>query len=963
MPQPQSPLTPLRIGLLVDSFQQPRWVRRIVEDMVASPTTAIVLVVKNSSSLLKQQSLTTRLWNKRRHLFYTAYTMLDEAIAKVSPDAFERVSMEDLLQGVPVIEVDPISQRFTDKFRDEDVEQIRSHQLDVALRFGFRILKGDVLDIAKHGLWSFHHDDGLVYRGAPPGFWEVMTGDPVTGSMLQVLTEELDNGRVIYRSWAPTINQFSVKRNTNNYYWKSAAFVMRKLTELHETGRVTYDQQCIGARPYSHRLFKTPGNQEMFRLGMRLAGRAINRAIEKTFYSEVWSLAYRFRLTADDPNNTFYKYKQLQPPAGRFWADPFPVKFGDRYFVFFEEFVNSKNKAHISMIELDGEQVTEPVPVLERPYHLSYPFIFEWNQTLYMVPETGANNTVELYRCTSFPHEWEFDRVLLEARNPTDATLVEFDGRWWMFVNIEEEGVTVNWEEMHVFHADTPLGPWTPNKRNPVKSDVRNSRPAGRLFSRDGKLFRPAQDCSNRYGYATVINEVIRITPDEFREKEVSRITPDWNRWIVGTHTLNSAEDLTVIDCIVRSNKLSPRRRLGTQKFSKAAVRPKKENVLQFIHGFIQGGSERQMIQLTRLLVESDRYHVHVAALNGGGVLRPEIDRLHLGKIEEFPLTSFYDQNMLVQLRRFAAFLKEHEITLIHTHDFYSNVFGITGAALAGTPVRIGSRRETQGMRTAAQKRVERTAFLLAQAVVTNAEAVKRALANEGVSAEKISVIYNGLDLERLKPAELSRTEIFESLGLPASLAENRKFVTIVANLQHDVKDHPMFLRAARRIQQAVPEATFLLAGEGPLLDSMRDLAGELGIAESTYFLGRCSHVPDLLSISDVCVLSSKAEGFSNAILEYMAAGRAVVATDVGGAREALTDGETGYVVPSGDDETMAARIVELLNNSEFRNAMGSKAREVVERKFSCESQLNRTEALYEQLLAQHARRSKALKA
>src|SRR5882724_436763 len=114
------------------------------------------------------------------------------------------------------------------------------------------------------------------------------------------------------------------------------------------------------------------------------------------------------------------------------------------------------------------------------------------------------------------------------------------------------------------------------------------------------------------------------------------------------------------------------------------------------------------MVQLTRLLSVSGGYRVSVACLNAGGVLRPEIDSIGLDDIPEYPLTSFYDLNMLQQLRRFSAFLKQTKISLVHTHDFYSNIFGMAGARLAGVPVRLASRRETGGMRTPAQKKAER---------------------------------------------------------------------------------------------------------------------------------------------------------------------------------------------------------------------------------------------------------------
>jgi glycosyltransferase involved in cell wall biosynthesis len=239
----------------------------------------------------------------------------------------------------------------------------------------------------------------------------------------------------------------------------------------------------------------------------------------------------------------------------------------------------------------------------------------------------------------------------------------------------------------------------------------------------------------------------------------------------------------------------------------------------------------------------------------------------------------------------------------------------------------------------------------MAHAVIANAEAVRDQLAAEGVNREKICVVYNGLDGKRVAPdTHLSRREKLALLGLPES--PDILLVTIVANLRHPVKDHPMFLRAARRVRYVIPQARFVIAGEGPLIDETRAFAAQLGVGEYLFFLGRCENVADLLSISDVCVLSSKAEGFSNAILEYMAASRPAVVTDVGGAREAVVEGESGYLVPSGDDEGMATRIIKLLLDREKADLMGRRARQIIEERFSLQAQLERTEKLYDRLLA-----------
>jgi len=365
------------------------------------------------------------------------------------------------------------------------------------------------------------------------------------------------------------------------------------------------------------------------------------------------------------------------------------------------------------------------------------------------------------------------------------------------------------------------------------------------------------------------------------------------------------------------------------------------------IDSFEQGGSERLALQLVRQLHMSGRCRVRLACLQNQGSLRDEADRLGLGEIPAYPLTSFYDRNFVTQLRRLARFLKENEIDVVHTHDFYTNIFGMTAAAMARVRVRVAYKGETDGFRTSRQKRLERGAFRLAHRVVANSDAVRNQLIREGVPGEKVVRHYNGLDVERVKArAEATRDDILAMLGLP-----ERRLVTIVANLQHPVKDHPTFLRAAARVRVTVPEAAFVIAGAGKLMDGLRELAAQLGLERDVFFIGKCDRVAELLSVSDVCALSSTAEGFSNAILEYMAAARPVVVTDVGGAREAVIEGETGYVVSAGDDEQMALRMIELLRDPKRARTMGERGKSIVEEKFSCERHLQETLELYDELM------------
>ncbi|HYV25000.1 MAG TPA: glycosyltransferase [Pyrinomonadaceae bacterium] len=375
-----------------------------------------------------------------------------------------------------------------------------------------------------------------------------------------------------------------------------------------------------------------------------------------------------------------------------------------------------------------------------------------------------------------------------------------------------------------------------------------------------------------------------------------------------------------------------------------------KPNVLFIIDSFEQGGSERQALQLLRQLHESGRVNVRLACLQDKGSLKAEAEKLGIGEIHEYPLTSFYDLNFLKQLRRFMRYVKENHIDIVHTHCFYTNIFGMIGAHLARVPGRLTSKGETDGFRTTMQKRVERFSFRLAHRVIANCLVVRDMLIREGVDPKRIIQHYNGLDLDRMKVRpDLTREAARAQFGLPQT---GKRFMTIVANLRNPVKDHEMFLRAAARVKSAqVTDAAFVIAGEGELMPGLRELANQLGIAEDVHFIGRCDDVSTLLFASHVGVLSSKAEGFANAILEYMAVGLPVVATDVGGVREAISEGQTGFIVPGGDDAQMAARIIEVLSDDNRAREMGARGRGLVGDKFSSEHHLQNTLELYDEVL------------
>ncbi len=254
-------------------------------------------------------------------------------------------------------------------------------------------------------------------------------------------------------------------------------------------------------------------------------------------------------------------FRNIRAPAGHFYADPFVIQWNGRNYLFVEDYVFEKQRGCISVMEIGTDGVIgEAERVLDLPYHLSYPFVFEHEGALWMIPETLGAGRIELYRASAGAMKWEFVKSLRDGVQAVDTTLWRENGRFYFFTNIAERGSTVN-DELFLFHSDSLLGEWNAHPRNPICTDVRRSRGAGKLFRRKGKLIRPAQDCSVRYGYACQLNEIEVLTTTEYRERPAGRIEPDWHRGLIGTHTINSNEEIEVIDGQVYRRKYAGKRR------------------------------------------------------------------------------------------------------------------------------------------------------------------------------------------------------------------------------------------------------------------------------------------------------------------------------------------------------------------------------------------------------------------
>jgi hypothetical protein len=545
---------PLRIGVMLDSFDAPRWVEKILRDIASAPFLDLALVVVDatrSAEAPAPRSWRERLARQRAALPYRLWEWYQAADYRrcrdERDDPFAAVDVTPLTRGAVILPVAPQRKKFIDRFAQDDVDQIKAAGLDVMLRFGFRIIKGGILGSARFGVWSLHHDDNRAYRGGPALFWEMYERSPASGTVLQVLTEQLDGGKVIYRSISST-DFSSLYRNRAATYWKTAEFMVRRLTDLWRYGWPYLTSLDTYGEPdsYSRGVFRRPTNRQMLRfLARTFAHRLRLKLLDQI--DERWVIGYRRR---DSVRNA--PYSVITPPRNRFYADPFLAEHDGRTYVFFEACSTRGRDGVIECLEIRSDgSVSAPLRVLECDYHLSYPSVFRWNGAWYMVPESGDNRTVDIYRALEFPHRWRRESTLLVDVDARDATLFEWDGRWWMFVTLCVPGGPRT-DELSLFYSDSPLGPWQPHRRNPIVSDVTRARPAGALYVEGGAIIRPAQDCGRGYGYGIVLNRIDVLNEHEYRETPLTRIPPTWQRRLAGTHTINHSDRYEVTDGLLR---------------------------------------------------------------------------------------------------------------------------------------------------------------------------------------------------------------------------------------------------------------------------------------------------------------------------------------------------------------------------------------------------------------------------
>ena len=523
----------LRFGIMCTGTTFSAWEARCISTLIALGNVSPKLLIIDQETSDRPEKIPTFSLTYRRALMSTA--------------SMKPVDLLEELTTVPAIRCSAnFNGECSGYFKEDDLVEIRSYNLDFILNFGFNRLRGQILEVARYGNWSFRHNDETKYKGGPPCFWEIYYGDPVISASLQKVTEHLDAGIILKRGVFPT-EDYSYTASLDRVLFDSAEWAAHVCIDILNGNDCYFD---TSPPKTTAPIFRSPTKLQKMLFRIKLAKNLVIKVSQLLFRHDEWNVGI-----VDRPIDSFLN--EGGPPSihwlpklhrSQYIADPFGFTDSDKITLLCECFDYTDGRGSISSIELsDTGYLISSKPAICKPFHLSYPYLLKYQGETYCIPETSELREVALYKAERFPTNWVKVTTLIEDFPGLDSTVFQYEGRWWLTCTNAEQGRN---HKLFIWYSNSLFGPWQPHALTPAKTDIRSSRPGGTPFIHHGFLYRPAQDCSETYGGRVVINRVTHLTPTTFEEEPHRTIAPAADGlYRDGLHTLSKlGETRTLVD-------------------------------------------------------------------------------------------------------------------------------------------------------------------------------------------------------------------------------------------------------------------------------------------------------------------------------------------------------------------------------------------------------------------------------
>ncbi|NRD20145.1 hypothetical protein HNV08_08790 [Winogradskyella eckloniae] len=541
----------LRIAIINYPLYIFDWQKAIINNLIDSNFSEIVLNLDFHEEMKELQNSTNAV-----PVFFKSYLKIDSKFFKPVPNALAKTDKSDKSDKINNITTLSITKTI-------DIKSLEEYELDIILNLTELTLNNEIVDKAKYGVWFLNFCDLNYINKRPYGIWEMLEKRPEMTGVLRYIKTGMTYPKTIDQTFSCT-DGLSYKRNLNDILWQSH-FLVGNNIELLSKNEELFNKKLLtksGIYPENEITvpFSPPSNTKMLKFAIALYAKKLFQVIKSKIYFNQWALIFLNNSNSNENPYDLKHYKKILPPKDRFWADPFLIKHNNKTYLFIEELIYKNKLGHLAVMEIDNEgNYSKPETILVKDYHLSYPFIFKEDDEFYMIPETSGNNDIQLYKATDFPLKWELQKVMMNNVVAVDTTLYKEHDTYWMFTNLKKHKGGSKHVELNLFYSKSLLADhWEPHSMNPIVTSVKTARPAGKLFIKNNKLYRPSQDCSSHYGYGLNISEITKLNPNNYEEKLVEAIKPNWDKSISCTHSFNSAEELYISDIKINRNRFLP---------------------------------------------------------------------------------------------------------------------------------------------------------------------------------------------------------------------------------------------------------------------------------------------------------------------------------------------------------------------------------------------------------------------
>lgn len=550
-------ISKFKVGVLIQSFRMNKFEKEIIDFLDLEPQIELYAIlekkkINNFSDKIYYAFKKNSIIRNIEILFFKIIINFEKIILKITNKHLEELEDNYFVkknQFNEILYVEPIYSKkgVFSEYSSSDFNIIKDKKLDFVVRINAsEIFQNNKLNISKLGILSFHHGDNSWNRGGPPGFWEVFLNKPQTGFIIQYLSKKLDNGKILSKG------EFFTKRlfilNKYNLYKESNSYLIKVIKEILSNKNFLR----INNLSNNSKVYKIPNFLVTIRYIFKkffLYFKLLNKSYLQN-KKQRWFVSYS-RHNFDKIN--MKDLISINNLSGRYFADPFVVDFKEKNYIFVEDYSYKDKKGSISVIEIDkndNQKIFEKI--IEEPFHMSFPFVFQYNGIFYMVPETFESNSLKLYKCLNFPDKWVFCYDLISNIKCVDNIIFKKNKIYYLInTGSYQDDFT---SQLNIYYSKSPISnKWKKHKLNPVYFSSERGRNGG-FISQYNNLIRVAQNNGinylgdNQYGQEMSLNNIKDISPDSFKEEFIKKIKPTFKENILGTHHMSGIENFTVFD-------------------------------------------------------------------------------------------------------------------------------------------------------------------------------------------------------------------------------------------------------------------------------------------------------------------------------------------------------------------------------------------------------------------------------